>query len=227
MRRYLQYFFAALIVLLLVGGPFAYGRYRHNRWRNFHVVRDGVLYRSGQISLDGLKQIVYDYQIKTVITLRDAAQPGDPPPDRDQEEWCIKEEINFVRIPPRAWEAADGSVPAAKGIAVFNEVMQNPANYPVLIHCLAGKHRTGAYCAAFRMEHDKWTNEQAIEEMKLYGYDNVQEHLDLLAYLDGYRPTWKKEENTPPGDSGEMRLAPAVRAAPPHVRRLGKHHATK
>lgn len=193
MPRYFQYLFAALIAVLLIGGPLAYARHRHNRWRNFHVVRDGALYRSGQISLEGLKQIIYDYQIKTVITLRDAQRPGDPPPDLEEEEYCKKYEINHVRLSPRAWEAADGSVPAAKNVAIFNEVMNNPDNYPVLIHCLAGKHRTGAYCAVYRMEHDRWTNQQAIDELKLYGYDNVQEHLDLLMYLEGYQPAWRKQ----------------------------------
>jgi tyrosine-protein phosphatase SIW14 len=196
MPRSVKLFYAALIVVLIIGGPLAYARHRHNRWRNFHVVRDGVLYRSGQVSLDGLQRICHDYQIKTVITLRDAQRPGDPPPDRADEEWCIKEEINFVRITPRAWEAADGSAPAAQGVAVFLQVMKDPANYPVLIHCLAGKHRTGAYCAVYRMECEKWTNQQAIEEMKVYGYDNVQEHLDLLTFLENYQPTWKK--NGPP-----------------------------
>src|SRR5205807_324336 len=104
------------------GGPLAYARHRHNHLRNFHIVREGVLYRSGQISVEGLQRLVHDYQIKTVITLRDAQRPGDPPPDLAEEEWCRKEEILHVRIPPRAWEAADGSVPAAKGIAAFLEV---------------------------------------------------------------------------------------------------------
>jgi tyrosine-protein phosphatase SIW14 len=215
MQRYLQYLFAALIVVLLVGGPLAYARHRHNRLRNFHVVREGVLYRSGQISLDGLRQIVYDHQIKTVITLRDAPRPGDPPPDLGDEEWCNKEQLNFVRITPRAWEAADGSAPAAKGVAVFLEVMKNPDNYPVLIHCLAGKHRTGAYCAVFRIEHDKWTNQQAIDELKLYGYDNVQEHLDLLSYLEGYRPTWKQDQNPLEVEGRDSYYQPPVRAFQP------------
>jgi tyrosine-protein phosphatase SIW14 len=214
MPRFLQFFFAVLIIALLVGAPVAYGRYRHNRFRNFHVVRDGILYRSGQISAEGLKQIVYDYQIKTVITLRDALVPGDSPPDLADEEWCLKEEINFVRIPPRAWEAADGSVPAARGVAVFLEVMKNPDNYPVLIHCLAGKHRTGAYCAVFRMEYDKWTNQQAIDELKLYGYDNVDEHLDLLSFLEAYRPSWRAESNTAEVEGRESFYQPAVRALP-------------
>ena len=34
------------------------------------------------------------------------------------------------------------------------------------------------------------TNQQAIDELSLYGYDNVGEHHDLLGYLENYRPTW-------------------------------------
>ncbi|HYV39841.1 MAG TPA: tyrosine-protein phosphatase, partial [Gemmataceae bacterium] len=88
------------------------------------------------------------------------------------------------------WDAPDGSVPNEVSVIKFREIMSNPANYPVLVHCLAGKHRTGAMCAVFRMEFDHWSNEQAIDELKLYGYDNVEEHLDLLGYLERYQPTW-------------------------------------
>jgi len=190
MPRWLQYTFAAFIALFVVGAPLAYARHSHNRLRNLHVVREGVLYRSGQLSQGGLDQLIHDYRIKTVITLRAAQLPGDPPPDLAEEVFCKKEEINHFRLPQKGWEAADGSVPNEANVVKFREIMNNPANYPVLIHCLAGKHRTGAMCAVFRMEHDHWTNQQAIDELSLYGYDNVTEHLDVQGYLSRYRPTW-------------------------------------
>jgi tyrosine-protein phosphatase SIW14 len=190
MPRLLQYSFAAFILVLLIGGPLAYAHHQHNRLRNFHVVRDGVLYRSGQLSLEGLQRVVHDYRIKTVVTLRYAQRPGDRPPDLAEEEYCKTEEINHFRLVQKEWEAPDGTVPNEVAVAKFREIMDNPANYPVLVHCLAGKHRTGAMCAVFRMEHDRWSNEQAMEEMKLYGYDNLREHNDLLGYLARYRPTW-------------------------------------
>jgi tyrosine-protein phosphatase SIW14 len=190
MPRRLHYAFAALTVALLFGGPVAYARYRHAYLRNFHCVRDGVLYRSGQLSPDGLQRVIHDYHIKSVVTLRFPHQPGEPPPDKSEEDYCRKEEINYFRLPQFPWEAPGGVVPNEVSVRKFREIMNNPANYPVLVHCLAGTHRTGAMCAVFRMEHDRWTNEQAMEEMKLYGYDNLQEHLDLLSYLARYRPTW-------------------------------------
>src|SRR5207237_1241596 len=95
---------------------------------------------------------------------------------------------NDYRIPPRPWWASDGSVPAEKGVKVFREVMSDPANYPVLVHCFAGIHRTGAYCAVYRMEFEGWSNARAIAEVKDHGYSNLEEDWDILGYLEQYRP---------------------------------------
>jgi tyrosine-protein phosphatase SIW14 len=188
MPRFLRCLFALLIVAVIVGAPWGYALYQHNRLRNFHVVRDGVLYRSGQMTLVGLKRIIHDYGIKTVITLRDAHCPGDEPPDKDEETHCIKEGLKYFRIPPRPWSAEDGSVPAEKGVQVFRQVMSDPKNYPVLVHCFAGIHRTGAKCAIYRMDFEGWSNARAIAEMRDHGYSIFDEHLDIADYLETYRP---------------------------------------
>jgi protein tyrosine/serine phosphatase len=169
--------------LLLIGSPLWYHSYRDRCFRNFRVVEEGVLYRSGQNNLAGLKRLIHDYGIKTVVSLRD----GDKTNDMEEEKYLTSEtDLGFVRIPPRAWWASDGSVPAEIGLAQFRAVMDNPANYPVLVHCFAGIHRTGAFCAIRRMDHDGFTNEEAIQEMKNLGY--TIEHMDVLPYLRNYRP---------------------------------------
>ena len=78
----------------LVGGPILFAFHEQAQIRNFHVVRKGVLYRSGQLSLAGLQRIIHDYGINTVITLRDAMRLGDPPPDLEEEKYCLEHEIN-------------------------------------------------------------------------------------------------------------------------------------
>jgi protein tyrosine/serine phosphatase len=188
--RGFSYVFGTLIAVLLIGGPFLFNSYHQGQIRHFCEVRDGILYRSGQLSLDGLKRVVHDYGIKTVITLRDAHYQGDPPPDLAEEEYCVGQEINYYRIPPRKWFSADGSVPAERGVRLFREVMDDPANYPVLIHCFAGIHRTGAFCAVYRMEYEHWSNAQAIAEMEGHGYINLDDEVDVLSYLEHYRPRW-------------------------------------
>lgn len=192
MPRYLPYLLGTLIAALLIGGPVGYAYYQQSHIRHFRVVHDRVLYRSGQLSLPGLKRVIYDYGIRTVVTLRDSYTPGNPPPDLTEEDYCRGEGINYVRIPPRVWHSSDGSVPAAQGIRQFLEVMDNPENYPVLVHCFAGIHRTGAFCAVYRMEYDGWSNDQAIAEMKACGYSNLDDEWDVLEYVEQYQPRVRK-----------------------------------
>ena len=110
------------------------------------------------MSLTGLQRVIHDYGIKTVVSLRDAEYPNDPPPDQAEEDYCRMEEINFVRIPPRKWWSPDGSAPAEEGVRKFLEIVENPAHHPVLVHCFAGIHRTGAHCAIYRIEHQGWSS---------------------------------------------------------------------
>ena len=187
MSRLLSWMFALGILAILILGPLVYVIYRPLHVRNLRVVKDNVLYRSGQPSLMGLKDLVHDYGIRTVITLRDAMTPGEPPPSLEEERYCEAEGITYCRITPRKWAAPDGSVPAAEGVRKFLAIMDDRANYPVLIHCFAGVHRTGAYCAIYRMEYDSWTNEEAIAEMRACGYKDLEDEWDLLGFLETYQ----------------------------------------
>lgn len=193
MQRTLHWLLGLALAVFIVIAPFAYARYWEHRLRNFRAMRSGVLYRSGQMTLPGLKQVLREYGIRTVVTLRDAADPNDPPPDWQEEEFCKKEEINYCRISPRRWWSPDGSIPAEKGVSIFRDIMNDPRNYPVLIHCFAGVHRTGAFCAVYRMEYERWSNAQAIAELRACGYRDLDDEWDLLDYLESYQPTWKRE----------------------------------
>ena len=194
MRRFLPSVLCVAVVLLCIAAPVAWALHMQAQTRNFHIVKEGVLYRSGQTTLFGLKNLLHDYGIRTVVTLRDPLVAGDPTPDRAEEAYCVAEEINYVRILPRPWEAVEGPPPVDPGVRKFREVMSDPANYPVLVHCLAGIHRTGAYCAIYRMEFEHWTNERAIDEVKAFGYTNLANEGDILGYLERYQPTWQNKE---------------------------------
>ena len=181
-----------LVAALLVAGPWGYAHYRQIHIRNFRAVREGVLYRSGQMTITGLKAAVHERGIKTVITLRDSASANEPPPDLSEENYCLAEGLNYVRISPRTWWSPDGSIPAEIGVRRFLEVMDNADNFPVLIHCFAGIHRTGAFCAIYRMEYDRWSNEEAIAELYACGYKYLEDEWDLLDFLKSYVPRWKR-----------------------------------
>src|SRR5262249_13323745 len=124
----------------------------------------------------------------------DAVQEGDRPPDWQEEAWCQAEEVTYYRIRQERWWASDESVPAEKGVKRFREIMDDPSNYPVLIPCFAGIHRTGSYCPVYRMEYEHWSNAKAIKEMRACGYRNIDDEFDLLGYLEKYQPRWQTKD---------------------------------
>jgi protein tyrosine/serine phosphatase len=186
MPRFVLTLTRIVTVLLLIAGPVAFACHQQAQTRNFRVVRAGVLYRSGQMTLDGLKRVIHDYGIRTVVNLREGVTRADVA----EETYCVAEEINFLRIPPRNWAEVDGVVPVEEGVRKFKGVMSDPRNYPVLVHCMAGIHRTGAYCAIYRMEFERWSNDRALAEMRACGYSNLDDEWDILGYLEQYRPAW-------------------------------------
>jgi tyrosine-protein phosphatase SIW14 len=182
-----------VIAAIVVGLPVAYASYQRANHRNIRVVTPGVLYRSGQLSQSGLQRLIHDYGIHTVISLRDSGRTTDvegaPPPDAAEADYCRSLDINHVRITPKSWwPEYDGPPPAEQGIAKFLKVMDDPANRPVLLHCYAGTHRTGAMVCIYRMEYDRWTNSEALAELRGSGYKNLDKETDVLSYLENYRP---------------------------------------
>jgi tyrosine-protein phosphatase SIW14 len=183
MSRSTRMAFSCLIVLLILGGPTAYAFVRQNQMRNLKVVDNDVLYRSGQLTLRGLKQAIHDHGIKTVITLRPVEAGTEL-----EEAYCHSQEINYYRIAPKRWWANGGAIPAEEGVNTFIKVMEDPANFPVLIHCMRGVHRTGAFCAVYRMEFQGWSNERAIQELRSCGYKELEDEFDILSFLEQFKP---------------------------------------
>jgi protein tyrosine/serine phosphatase len=191
-----------LIAAFLIAGPVAFALHEQNQMRNFHVVQDGVLYRSGEMTLSGLRRAIHDYGIKTVVSLRDASRQT----DQVEEKYCKEQEIKFIRLPPRRWWAPVGPAPVEENVTLFREVMDDVDNYPVLVHCFAGIHRTGAFFAIYRMEHDHLSNAEALRELKEGGYFNIEDEWDVLGYLEEYKPTWRADVDP---------AMPATRKRPP------------
>ena len=158
------------------------GKYRH-----VGEVRQGVLYRSAQLSPNVLRQFINDHGIRTVVNLRNTLT-GD---DLAEEHYCRAQGLRFVRIEPLSLDGGQGAAPIDAGLKRFLDVMADPTNHPVLLHCYRGVHRTGVYTAIYRVEFEKWTMAQAVAEMCDNGYDTLADHADVRSYLASYKRTGK------------------------------------
>ena len=183
--------FGSLIVGFMISAPITYKLWYDREYRNFHVVEEGVLYRSGQLSLERLQKVVADHNIRSVISLRD----GDTAIDQAEESWVkATRKMRFFRIPHRDWKSdSTGTIPAEANLDTFRDIMDNPANYPVLVHCFAGIHRTGTMCAIYRMDYDGWTNDAAMKEMRAMGYTVLDKHEDVQHYFLRYRAPFERK----------------------------------
>ena len=115
--------------------------------------------------------------IKTVIDLQ---------ADGDSNEQRIVEAngMKFYRFPMTTHVP-----PTSQQITKFLEIVNDPAQQPVYVHCKGGKHRTGVMTAVYRMEQDSWNAERAFSEMKRYKFGADFLHSEFKQFVYGYRPT--------------------------------------
>jgi tyrosine-protein phosphatase SIW14 len=191
MARRWQIVLGLTAAAMVAATPLVYSSHRTSFSRNFRVVEEGVLYRSGQLSPAGLGRVIRERGIRTVISLRD---PGRS--DSWEERFCADRGVTHVRIEPRVWHPNErGDVPADDVVRKFLDVMEDRRNHPVLVHCFAGIHRTGTMCAIFRMKYHGWPAERAMNEMQQCGFEPEDLIQDIDDYLRGYslrKPTPRK-----------------------------------
>jgi protein tyrosine/serine phosphatase len=125
---------------------------------NFQVIAPG-LYRSSYpqvahfLQLEGLK-------LKTIVTLVPEELP------EPYTAFMSRCGITHYHIPILANKDPERYTPDETVYKVV-ELMLNKENYPMLIHCNKGKHRTGCITASFRRVIG-WTHEACIEEYERY-----------------------------------------------------------
>lgn len=91
--------------------------------------------------------------------------------------------MKYVHIP-----MTTGTPPTPDQIKQFLSLVEDPANQPVFVHCVGGKHRTGVMTAIYRMTENGWNADQAFKEMKQYKFGADFLHPEFKNFVYHYQP---------------------------------------
>ena len=93
--------------------------------------------------------------------------------------------------------------PHDRQIAAVLTVLEDPAREPVFVHCRRGDDRLGMVIACYRMHHDHWTNQQALDEAGRLGLSRFE--ILMRRYIRGFDPA-----RIQPADLTGRRSAPVT-----------------
>jgi len=175
----------------------------------FAEIRPG-LSRGGDPREKGL-QYLRDHGNKTIVSfLADAGESS----------YVVNSGMKYVHIPMRAG-LFSAQPPTDEQVSRFLSVVKDSTQYPVFIHCHAGKDRTGAMSAIYRIDACGWTADEAVDEMMAFGFSGRYKR--LLKYVQGYSghrvasllpgTTVAKSEQISPNAASRVAAAPVAESS--------------
>jgi len=138
-------------------------------WGNFHIVTNGVLYRSAQLDTDELFKYVKKYQIKSILNLRGKRKQA-------HSKW-YDEEIKHSKelgITHYDYRISAVKILPTKKIKEILGIMNNLPK-PILIHCQGGADRSSLISAAWKYAIEEKSAEESYEQ-----FDVIYFHLPYL-----------------------------------------------
>jgi protein tyrosine/serine phosphatase len=77
--------------------------------------------------------------------------------------------------------------PSKKQMDRILALLQDPSQAPIFVHCRRGADRSGLVIACYRMVHDHWTNQQAMQEAREQGFSRLE--VLMRRYVQTFNPT--------------------------------------
>lgn len=192
-----------LVVCLVavVAGGLAVGGWmyrQHHRYKHFAIHETGRVYRSAWLEPDALKEVIQEHKIKTVINL---CAPGEMGEERWRQERIATRAIGAQLIEIPLNHETDPH--KDRYLKRHLEVMRNPDNYPILVHCKHGIARTAKWLAIYDVAIRNMTTLETFERLPRFGRE---EHMiENVAFSARFEQQRKKF--LPPVRGGRRRPA--------------------
>ena len=202
MKVAVRWVLGVVLALVVAGIPFAHYRASYAHAKRLRVVNPDRLYRCGQLTADGFREAVKRYGVRTVVNLQQEAkdplipQSWQGKPSILESEVCASLGVKYVQLDGGVLDRPpDGSTTRPEVIDEFLEVLDDPANHPVLVHCKAGLHRTGLMVAVYRMEYEGWSKSRVTRELRANGFGTfmaTEGNPYLVDFISNYEPGFRR-----------------------------------
>ncbi len=130
------------------------------------------LFRGAQPELSSLPQLK-SLGVTTIVDLRRQFPNGSEYERQRAESLGLR----FVHIPVGGF-----STPSPQQLAQFFSLFRETPQPRIFVHCRYGDDRTGVFIASYRIAFQHWTAEQALAEMRAFGF-NYHWHLNMAIFV--------------------------------------------
>lgn len=159
-------FRGSLILVLTIAiliSAFAY--YQKKVRYNLVTISENKVYNSGVVAPDHLPEFLKSHNIKSVIDLRDGEEQTELNPETKKQVGAEENAINKISG-VNYFNLPTDQIPQDTTVQKFLKIMDNPKNYPVLIHCHHGVGRSRLFSSIYRIEYENFSNEDARSQAR-------------------------------------------------------------
>ena len=187
MKRFLKLYFPAIALVTCLAAISANAQTAPSQFPNIKIKNFGQMdenyFRGGQPKEKDYKSLA-ELGVNTVVDLR-----NDPTDYEKASAEAVG--MKYINIP-----MDDAEYPADATIARFLEVINDPANGKMFVHCKGGKHRAGVTGAVYRFTKYGWDYDRVFKEMENYNFDTSWGRKVMKTFVQDYSAKMKSTTAT-------------------------------
>ena len=142
--------------------------------KRFGVVEGARLYRAGLITPGHLFRLKRSYGLQRVVSFLNPEAPE----SLAEQQACRMLGIEYQNVPLRG---NGESTPADR--ARISQLLSEDAG-PSLLHCAAGTNRTGLATGLYRIQHQGWSFDKVLTELRAYNFEDQPKHANMREALE-------------------------------------------
>ena len=181
-RRTLIGVLCVLVLLGAIGGGWAYRH--HHRYKHLAVHQQGMVYRSAWVEPDVLSELIEKYQFRSVVNL---CKPGEMGEARWEAEREAVRNAGARLIEASMPVTIDADDPELKR---HMEILSDPDNYPMLVHCQHGVTRTAKFLTMYDIVFREMTADESLSAQPLFGRD--EHNVNVRAFCMNFEREYKR-----------------------------------